>query len=110
MTWQRSTAEFKDLMLDRAGRQVPVVHVQNHVGYHQRTRDRALSGSHQRHPDLWMSINHGFYFLRMDLQASDVDDAVPPAHEVIAIPAQLDQVLVSTKPPDPRRGSASGDR
>jgi hypothetical protein len=38
---------------------------QNYVGYHERTGDRVLSGAHQRHPNLRVTIDHCFDFLRI---------------------------------------------
>ena len=46
----------------------------------------------QRHLNLRMTIDHRFDFLRMDLQASDIDDAIPPADEIIAVAAQFEHV------------------
>ena len=39
-----------------------------------------------------MAIDNRFDFLRMDFLASDVDDSVPAACEVVAVSAKLDEI------------------
>ena len=81
--------------------------LQNHVGDDERTRDRVLSRPDQRHPNLRVTIDNCFDFLRMYFQAADVDDPISPARrsnsDLHAIRACR---RVSTKPSAPLRGSA----
>ena len=45
-----------------------------------------------------MAIDHSFDLLGMNLQAADIDDAVAPADEVVAVAAQFDHVAGVHKP------------
>src|SRR6266513_3056062 len=47
----------------------------------------AFPGSYPRHADRWMPVDRRFDFLRIDLQATDVDEAAAPAEEVVPVAA-----------------------
>src|SRR5450432_4840046 len=65
---------------------------ENDIGDHDRTGDRALARSGAGHPHLRMPVDDGLDFLRMNLEAANVDNAAAPADEVISLAAQLDHV------------------
>jgi hypothetical protein len=39
-----------------------------------------------------MAIYNGFYFLGMNLQSSDIDDATTPSDKMVAVAAQFDHI------------------
>src|ERR1041385_6044913 len=66
-------AELDDLTLDfrfACVRVACVERVENHVGNHNRSRDRVLLRTHQRHSHVRMTIDHPFDFFRMDLHSA----------------------------------------
>src|SRR5689334_17098091 len=90
---QRAPTRGEDLglgALDRRTVERPLsIQCENDVGGDNRAGDRVLARRNQRHADTWMPIDHGFDLFRMNLQATDIDDAAPPAHEIPAATALL---------------------
>src|ERR1700679_309025 len=66
--------------------------VQHDIRNYQSTGDGIFPRPDQRHTNLRMAVDDRFYFLRMDLQASDVDDPIAPADEIVAIPAEFERI------------------
>src|ERR1700722_10286415 len=66
--------------------------LQNDIRNYKSTGDGIFPRSNQRHANLWMAVDDRFYFLRMDLKSSDVDDPITPADEIVAIPAKFERI------------------
>src|SRR5271166_3433918 len=89
-----SSARFHDLVLDRGYSLGVLINLpsEHHVGDDNGAGDGIFSSADQRHPNLGVAVDHGFDFLRMDLQSSDIDDSASPSDEIVPISTQLDDV------------------
>src|ERR1700722_20276170 len=84
-------ADFKDLPPDVPQLAVfangPGRSLQDHVSGDERTGHRTLLGPHHRHAYRRMPVDGRVDFLRIDLQAADVDHAAPWTEEGVAVAA-----------------------
>jgi hypothetical protein len=54
------------------------------IGNHQGTSDRVMLGFYQRHPHIRMPVDYCLDLLRVNLESTNIDDAICAADEVIA--------------------------
>src|SRR5579862_2064800 len=66
--------------------------IEHHLRGHHRAGDRAAPCLYQGHPHPGVRVDDRFHFLRMHLEAADVDDASASTHEVIAAVTQLEAI------------------
>ena len=94
MTWQRLAAVLQNVLFDANSLSIGVLafRLEHDVSDYNRTRDRTLFRAHQRHPDLWMPVDHRLDFLGMNFQPTDVDDTVRTTDKVITIATPLDDI------------------
>src|SRR5437867_3126274 len=90
---QALVTDLQDLALEvrspaaRAG-----LSVQDDVRGDERAGNGTSPGTHHRHPYRRVPVDRRLDFLGVDLQSSHVDEAVPPAEEVVPIAAALHHV------------------
>jgi hypothetical protein len=94
MTGKRVSTELQDLMLKAVN--LPCsgarLFLENYIGDDKRAGDGVLSRSDERHMHPRMPIDHGFYFLGVDLKTPNVDDSIPPPGEIVAVAPQFEHV------------------
>src|SRR5580765_4840283 len=89
-------ANLKDLALevhDLVACATPIgLFLQDDICDDERTGNGTSRRPHHRHADRRMAIDRRLDFFRVDLQASDVDDAVSSAEEVVPVAAAFHDV------------------
>jgi hypothetical protein len=95
MARKRVLAELQYLSLKFTDSMVSSVRIlrEDDISHHKRAGYGILSCPHQRHPNLRMPIDDGFYLLRMDLESPDVDHPVSPPDEIVAVTPQFDHIF-----------------
>lgn len=91
MSGKHVSTQLQNLMLKlnrwlgHGGRFLPKHHISND----ERPGDGVLSHPDKRHPNPRVPVDHGFYFLGMDLKAPNIDHSISSPHEIIAVTPQF---------------------